>query len=94
MRRASCILNFMRYTAKLTRSPSGYCAQCIEIEATGEGGTPQAAVESLRAELHDRLDHVEGVAPPSQPIPTVLEIVVLEAFETTEAAPSGPGDSA
>jgi hypothetical protein len=88
------MLSCMRYTAKLTRSRSGYCAQCIEIEATGEGETPQAAVESLRAELHDRLDHVEGVAPPSQPTPTVLEIVVLEPSETTEAAPSGPGDYA
>jgi hypothetical protein len=80
------MLTSMRYTAKLTRNSSGYSAQCVEIEATGEGETRQAAIESLRAELHDRLDHVEGVAPPSQPIPTALEIVVLEASETTETS--------
>jgi hypothetical protein len=78
----------MRYTARLSRNGSGYSAQCVEIEATGEGGTRQAAVESLRAELKDLLEPTEGVAPPSRPVPTVLEIVVIDETKTIIAKPS------
>jgi|SRR5580658_6479434 hypothetical protein len=86
-------LRLMRYTAKLTRNRSKYCAECVELEAIGEGPTREAAVEALRAELQDRLEPVEGVAPPSRPVRTALEIVVLNEPGTIERAPSGPGDS-
>jgi hypothetical protein len=67
----------MRYTAKLTQSPSGYSAECLELEVIGEGLTREAAIASLRAELEDRL-LVEGVAPPSRRASTTVEIHVLE----------------
>jgi hypothetical protein len=81
----------MRYTAKLTQGPSGYSAQCVEIEAIGEGRSRQAALDSLQREIED-LEHVEGVAlPPEQPsIP--IEIVIVE--ESVEVTASGPGDPA
>jgi hypothetical protein len=67
----------MRYTAKLTRDPSGYCAECLELDVIGEGDTRDAAIASLRAELEDRLI-VEGVAPPSRRASTAVEIVVVD----------------
>jgi hypothetical protein len=84
----------MRYTAKISREASGFCAECLEIEAIGEGATREAALASLRAELEERLTHVEGVAPPSKPALTALQVIVLDEPREAEAAPSGPGDPA
>jgi hypothetical protein len=75
----------MKYTARIVESKFGYFAQCVEVEALGEGATPEAAVESLRAELQDRLDPVEGVAPPSRSEPTVIEILVLNEPDRNDA---------
>jgi hypothetical protein len=67
----------MKYTAKVTQSSSGFSAQCIEVEAIGEGVTRDAAIASLREVLRDNYEHVEGVALPSLPTPAPLEIVVV-----------------
>jgi hypothetical protein len=83
----------MRYTARVSREASGYCAECLEIEALGDGVTREAALASLRAELEERLTHVEGVAPPSKPAPSSLQLVVLDDPQA-EPAPGGPGDPA
>jgi hypothetical protein len=67
----------MKYTAKLTLISSGYSAQCVEVDATGEGATKDAAIASLRSVLQENYEHVEGVALPSLPTSSPPEIVVL-----------------
>jgi hypothetical protein len=76
----------MKYTAKLTGSRAGYCAQCIEVDATGEGETKEAAVASLRNVLQDRYEHVEGVALPPLPPSDTVEIVLMD--EVSDASQS------
>jgi hypothetical protein len=76
----------MKYTAKLTDSPTGYCAQCVEVDAVGEGDTKEAAVASLRTLLQDRYEHVEGVALPSLPPADTVEIVCTD--EVSDASQS------
>ena len=68
----------MRYTARLSRTSSGFIAQCVEIDALGEGSTGEAAIRSLETELRDQLGHVEGMAPPDvPPTPVSIDLVVL-----------------
>jgi hypothetical protein len=74
-----------RYTARLHRTSSSFVAQCVEIEIAGEGSTREAAIRSLKAELEDRLGHVEGIAPPVAPTPISIELLVLDdASETPD----------
>jgi hypothetical protein len=80
-----------RYTARLSRTSSCFVAQCVEIEAAGEGSTREAAIRSLRAELEDRFGHVEGMAPPVSPNPISIELLVLD--EDNASSPPGTGSS-
>jgi hypothetical protein len=68
----------MRYTATLDRTSSGFVAQCVEIDALGEGSTREAAIRSLRTELEDQMSHVEGIAPPAVPAEISVDLVVAE----------------
>jgi hypothetical protein len=68
----------MRYTATVTRDIAGFSAECVEVDAIGEGKTRDAALASLREELADRLEHVEGVAPPARRVRSEVEIVVVD----------------
>jgi hypothetical protein len=75
----------MRYTATITRDSRGFSAQCVEVDAIGEGKTRDASLASLRKALEDRLEYVEGVAPPSRRVAPDVELVVVEDVVT--AAP-------
>jgi hypothetical protein len=79
----------MRYTARLNRTPSGFAAECIELDALGEGRTREAAIRSLKGELEDQLSHVEGMAPPAVASAVSVELVILDDAETA-ASPKGP----
>jgi HD superfamily phosphodiesterase len=68
----------MLYTAKLRHEPSGFIADCIELDATGEGATRDDALDALRAELAERVGHVEGMVPPVDNPPLEIEIVVVD----------------
>jgi hypothetical protein len=68
----------MLYTARLSYVPPDYVADCVEIDATGQGRTRGAAIDSLRAELADRVGHVEGMAPPARTTQVEIEILVIE----------------
>lgn len=75
----------MKYTATITRDSSGFSAECVEVDAIGEGPSREAAIASLRVELEDRIGHVEGVAPPPDTPRTKVEIVVLDERSPNEA---------
>jgi hypothetical protein len=82
----------MRYTARLNRTPSGFAAECIELEALGEGSTREAAIRSHKAELEDQLSHVEGMAPPAVASATSVELVILGAAETGTSPRDPPAE--
>ena len=67
----------VRYTYRLETTGEGIYAQCVEVDAEGEGKTRVEAVESLREALRDLLESTEAVAPPS--LPGRHHIVLVEA---------------
>jgi hypothetical protein len=79
----------MRYTARLNQTSSGFVAQCVEVEAFGEGSTREDAIRSLQTELEDQLSHVEGMAPPSVPAAISIDLVVLEDGGATPVLKNG-----
>jgi hypothetical protein len=67
----------MKVSATLTELPGSWVAQCEEIDRTGEGRTPDEAVECLRQALEEYFA-VEAVAPPPDAPPAgPIEIVIL-----------------
>jgi hypothetical protein len=68
----------MKVSAVLTEVRGVWVAQCEEVDRTGEGPTPAAAVAQLREALAEYFD-VEAVAPPSDAVPTAIEIVIVGA---------------
>ena len=66
----------MRVSAVLTQTAKLWLAECQEVDRTGEGGTPDEAVESLRQALKEYFG-VEAVAPPSEVVAEPIEIVVV-----------------
>jgi hypothetical protein len=55
----------VRYTFRIERATGTVYAACLEADVTGEGGTRDEAVESLRDALRVRLQAPDAVAPPS-----------------------------
>jgi len=79
----------MRFSYRLIRDQRGYLAECIEAEAAGEGKTAQAAVESLRGLLHERMFRPDAVAPPSTAIADAkIELVLTEDGQSEASASS------
>jgi hypothetical protein len=68
----------MKVSAVLTEVRGVWVAQCEEVDRTGEGPTPDAAVAQLREALAEYFD-VEAVASPSDAVPTAIEIVIVGA---------------
>jgi hypothetical protein len=83
----------MRLSYRLIRDKNGWLAECVESEAAGDGTTSQAAVESLRRALEERMFRPDAVAPPSHPTSASIELVLAdeEAEERTRDL-GGPGD--
>ena len=77
----------MRLTYRLIRDQGGYLAECIESEAAGEGKTAEAAIESLRGLLHERMFRPDAVAPPEAEIEgAVIELVLTEDGQSESTA--------
>jgi hypothetical protein len=84
----------MRLSYRLVRQKAGFLAECLESNAMGEGSTEQAAIDSLRKELEERMFRPDAVAPPSDPPDSVIELVrVEETHERHSIDLGGPGDA-
>ncbi len=69
----------MRVTAVLIQTATGWLAHCEEVDRTGEGDTPDAAVANLREALLEYFRQSDAVAPPSEAPRDPIEIVVSGA---------------
>jgi predicted RNase H-like HicB family nuclease len=68
----------MKVSAILTQTHEIWLAECEEVDRTGEGKTPEEAVDSLRQALREYFE-VEAVAPPSETALEPIEIVIVGA---------------
>lgn len=83
----------MKFSYRVRQDGNAYTAECVENDALGEGPTRQAAVESLRVALQERMFRPDAVAPPSVPDDDRIEL--REANEEPPAEKidlGGPGD--
>jgi hypothetical protein len=80
----------MRFTYRITRDAGAYVAECVETDAAGEGKTIDAAVQSLRTSLEERMFRPDAVAPPATAARAPIELLPASSEETD---PSGPGDA-
>ena len=72
----------MRFRATLQHVDRGWLATCLDMEASGEGATREAALDSLRDAIAER-ETVEAVAPPEATrAPRVELLVVGDEAET------------
>jgi hypothetical protein len=67
----------MKVSAVLSQTSGLWIAECEEVERTGEGRTPNEAVDSLRQALKEYFA-VEAVAPPPDTASEAIEIVILD----------------
>jgi hypothetical protein len=63
------------FTYRVSHQGEEYTAECMELEAMGVGASAEAAVESLRGLLSERVLRPDAVAPPSHPPPDAIELV-------------------
>lgn len=89
----------MKLTYRLIKDANGYLAECVEADAAGEGKTSQAAVESLRTALEERMFRPDAVAPPSETGREPIELALAKDTkeETSNEKPTldlgGPGEA-
>jgi hypothetical protein len=70
------------FTYRSFHKDGRYYAEAQEAEAMGEGDTHDEAVESLRAELTERLLSPDAVAPPAKP--ARHRVVLVEVSRSIE----------
>lgn len=75
----------------MTPSAGGFLAECIELDAAGEGATRDEAVRQLRESILDRMRSTEAIAPPSKAPSVVIEL--SEAAPHRDVSPQGPGEA-
>lgn len=68
----------MKLTYRLIKDANGYLAECVESDAAGEGKTSQAAVESLRTALEERMFRPDAVAPPPETEHEPIELTLAK----------------
>jgi hypothetical protein len=68
----------MRFSYRLIHHRSGFIAECMELEAAGEGRTAREAVESLRHALEERMFRPHAIAPPSEPAEGTIELTLAD----------------
>lgn len=92
----------MKLTYRVIKDANGYLAECVESDAAGEGKTSQAAVESLRTALKERMFRPDAVAPPSETEREPIELTLAKDAkdaneETSNEKPTldlgGPGEA-
>jgi hypothetical protein len=66
----------MRFRATLQQVDGRWLATCLDMEASGEGSTRQAALDSLRTAIDER-ETVEAVAPPEASRAPRVELLVV-----------------
>lgn len=83
----------MKFSYRLIKDANGWVAECVESEAAGEGKTSQAAVESLRKSLEERMLRPDAVAPPSEAAPETIELTLAsEQPDRRSLDLGGPGE--
>ncbi len=65
----------MKLTYRLVYDAGSWVAECLEVDAEGEGRTQMEAVESLRTALEEHLLRPDAVAPPSEPRREKIDLV-------------------
>lgn len=68
----------MRVAAVLSEAHGLWLAECEDVDRSGEGRTPEEAIDSLREALKEYFG-VEAVAPPSNAAADPIEIVIVDA---------------
>lgn len=64
----------MHFSYRLDRVENHFVAECVEVDAAGEGETAAEAVLGLRSLLSKRMEP-QAVAPPTTPGPIEIELV-------------------
>jgi hypothetical protein len=72
----------MKVAAVLSQTPTGWLAQCEEVDRAGEGASAEEAIACLRVALEEYFGHAEAVAPPPERVDDPIEIVVVDAPTT------------
>lgn len=90
----------MKFSYRLVRDARGYVAECVEVEAVGEGKSQREALASLQKALEERMFRPDAVAPPSDPAGGTIELVLSDGKEDDarqekekELDLGGPGDA-
>jgi predicted RNase H-like HicB family nuclease len=82
----------MRFRATVHQAEGRYVAECLDLEACGEGASPEQALASLRRTVAER-ESPEGVALPEDTSAPSVDIVVVESgVREARPGPMGPGD--
>jgi hypothetical protein len=85
----------MRFSYRIVRERGGVVAECLEVDAMGEGVTEIAAIAALRSSLEERMFRPDAVAPPPEESPCPIELVAarLEDCQPRRSLDlGGPGD--
>lgn len=82
-----------RYTYRLGPSDGGYLAECVEIDAEGEGNTREAAIDALREAIRERMTSAEAVAPPPSTPQAAVELIEAAPLRESAPSPQGPGEA-
>lgn len=82
-----------RYTYRLGPSDGGFLAECVEIDAEGEGATREAAIDALREAIRERMQSAEAVAPPPSQPKAAVELIEASPLRESSPSPQGPGEA-
>ena len=81
----------MRFTYKIVHERGGVVAECLEVDAMGEGGTEAAAVAALKSSLEERMFRPDAVAPPQEESSCSIDLVAVDVTACAPMASPDPG---
>jgi hypothetical protein len=81
----------MRFTYRIVRERSGVVAECLEVDAMGEGATESAAVAALKSSLEERMFRPDAVAPPPEESSCSIDLVAVDVTACAPMASRDPG---
>ena len=84
----------MNFTYRIVEDDGCFVAECLESDAQGEGKTQNAAVESLRSALSERMFRPDAIAPPDVDTTEPIHLsMAAPGAGRPEMDPSGPGEA-
>ncbi len=85
----------LRVRVTVTETEREVRASALDLDACGVGATRAEALVQVREAVKQRLEP-EAVAPPSTPLETAIDIVVVDDAEARDRTrePDGPGSPA